>query len=213
MLLKLSAFSEVPWPDCVIKSSSPKLLSVRWYVNTACSISVTLELPYQGLVVKIPYSNVAIATTAETNFGIWADGQCVTGRSTWCHLCLDARGWWSKIPDRDCAGLSSNNKCTSIRQKFYWSDVIISLQTVKLGDWCFTARLAYVPHFDTTFPSSVNILCWVAHRDCAHNIPMGKCVDFASMAWNSWAHECICWEWYRPCLSFTIDMKWVSPEK
>ena len=51
-----------------LSSPSPALFLRCFYVNATCTISVTLKLPDQGLIVEIPNSNVAIAATAEANF-------------------------------------------------------------------------------------------------------------------------------------------------
>ena len=60
MLLELSSLPEVPGPDSVVQSSSPELGTVSRNINTAGSVSVSLELSDQGLVVKIPHGDVPV---------------------------------------------------------------------------------------------------------------------------------------------------------
>ena len=100
VLLELSSLPEVPGPDSVVQSSSPELGTVSRNINTAGSVSVSLELSDQGLVVKVPHCNVPVTETkfslaatkishhqydlpaaAETHFRVRADGQSVAGRS------------------------------------------------------------------------------------------------------------------------------------
>ena len=69
VLLELSSLPEVPGPDSVVQSSSPELGTVSRNINTAGSVSVSLELSDQGLVVEVPDCNVPVT---ETNLSLAA---------------------------------------------------------------------------------------------------------------------------------------------
>ena len=134
MLLELSSLPEVPGPDSVVQSSSPELGTISRNINTAGSVSVTLELSDQGLVVKVPHCNVPVTETkfslaatnishhqyhlpaaAETHFRVRADGQSVAGRGRARQLRLDPGLGGGRVPDRQGARLSSNYQSSSIR--------------------------------------------------------------------------------------------------
>lgn len=68
MLLKLTAFSEIPRSHCVVQTSGPQFCTISRNVDATCTVSVPLELPDQGLIMEIPNSNVTITATAEATF-------------------------------------------------------------------------------------------------------------------------------------------------
>jgi len=74
MLLELSSFSKVPGTDCVVQATCPQLGTIGRDVYTACPVCVTLELPHQGLVVKVPDSYVAVTAATEAHLGVRAHG-------------------------------------------------------------------------------------------------------------------------------------------
>ena len=58
-----------------------------------------LLLPDQGLVVKVPDDDVAVAAAGETDLVVRGDGQGVAGGSRRRQLRLDAWGGRDQIPD------------------------------------------------------------------------------------------------------------------
>ena len=109
MLLQLPTLPQVPRPDGVVKTTGPQLGPVRRDVDAAGSVRVALELPHQGLVVKIPHRDVPVAAAAEAHLAVRADGQRVAGGSGTGELSLDARGGGGEVPDGEGACLSSHN--------------------------------------------------------------------------------------------------------
>ena len=146
---------------------------------------MTLELSDQSLVVKIPDCNVAITAAAEADLGVGADGESIASWSCAGQLSLDARVGSSQVPDRQCAGFSSNHKSSSIRQQLDASDVVLPLKTVQLRDWLLVTRLGDVPHLDTSLASSVHVLGGVGHGHSADHLTMGQSVDLATLSWHS----------------------------
>lgn len=47
-------------PHCIIQTASPQFCTISRNVNTGSTISVTLELPHQRLIVKIPNRYVTV---------------------------------------------------------------------------------------------------------------------------------------------------------
>ena len=207
MLLELSSLPEVPGPHSVVQSSSPELGTVSRNINTAGSVSVTLELSDQGLVVEVPHCNVPVTETkfslagtkishhqydlpaaAETHFRVRADGQSVAGWSRTRQLRLDPGLRGGQVPDRQGARLSSNYQSSSIRQQLDGSDVVLSLQAVQLGHWLLCPGLSNVPDLDTSLATSVDVLGGVGHGDGAHHVTVGQRVDLPSVSGHTRAH-------------------------
>ena len=231
VLLELSSLPEVPGPDSVVQSSSPELGTVSRNINAAGPVCVALELSDQGLVVEVPHCNVPVTETkfslagtkishhqydlpaaAETHFRVRADGQSVAGWSRTRQLRLDPGLRGGQVPDRQGARLSSNYQSSSIRQQLDGSDVVVSGETVQLGQWGFRAWLADIPDLDTSLASSVDVLGGVGHGDSAHHITVGQRVDLPDSSWNARSYEGIRWKRNWPGLSISIDMERVRTE-
>lgn len=127
MLLQLTAFPQIPGPDRIVQSSSPKLRAFGRDIDARCTVSVTLELTHQFLVVQIPDGYVPVAAAAKADVRIGADGQCVTGRSGGGEFCFDARRRRVQVPDADRTGFSADDQRPVVRQEFTRPDVIVSL--------------------------------------------------------------------------------------
>lgn len=84
-------------------------------------------------------------------------------------------------------------------------------QTVQLGHRTFAARLAYVPDFDTAFATSVNMTCWVANGDGAHNFAVVQCVDLTGMTGNTGSDQGVRWKGHRLHLTICADVEGVGP--
>lgn len=70
MLLKLSAFSQIPGPNRVVQSTGPQSRAVRADVDARRTVCVSLELPHERVVVQIPDGDISVAATREANFGV-----------------------------------------------------------------------------------------------------------------------------------------------
>ena len=213
MLLELSSLPEVPGPDSVVQSSSPELGTISRNINTAGSVSVTLELSDQGLVVKVPHCNVPVTETkfslaatnishhqyhlpaaAETHFRVRADGQSVAGWSRTRQLRLDPGLRGGQVPDRQGARLSSNYQSSSIRQQLDRSDVVLPLQTVQLGHGLLSPGLSNVPDLDAAFATSVDILGGVGHGDSAHHLSVWQRVNLPTLPGDTRRGQSVLWE-------------------
>ena len=136
MLLELSSLPEVPGPDSVVQSSSPELGTISRNINTAGSVSVTLELSDQGLVVKVPHCNVPVTETkfslaatnishhqyhlpaaAETHFRVRADGKGIACWGTGCHFGFNSGLGGCQIPDGYGACFTTHNQGSTVREK------------------------------------------------------------------------------------------------
>ena len=95
---------------------------------------MSLELSDKGLVVEIPDRDVAVTAAAEADLGVGADGEGVAGRGRAGELRLDARVGGGQVPDGQCARLPSDNQRPTVRKQLDASDVVLSLETVQLGD-------------------------------------------------------------------------------
>ena len=162
---------------------------------------MTLELSDQSLVVKIPDCNVAITAAAEADLGVGADGESIASWSCAGQLSLDARVGSSQVPDRQCAGFSSNHKSSSIRQQLDASDVVLPLKTVQLRDWLLVTRLGDVPHLDTSLASSVHVLGGVGHGHSADHVSVRQAVDLPDVPGYAGTNESIRRKRNRPGLS------------
>ena len=212
MLLKLSSFPEIPRPDSVVQTSSPEFSSISRDINTAGTISVSLELSDKSLVVQIPDCNVSIAATTETHFRVGTDGQGVAGGGAAGQLRLDTRIGGGQVPDGQGARLSSNHQSSSIGKKFNAANVVISCQTIQLRHRSLAARLTDVPHLDTPLAPGVHILGGVGHGHGADHITMRQTVDLTNVPRYSRANQGIWGEGNRPGLSIRIDMERISSE-
>ena len=67
MLLKLTTFSQIPRTNSVVQSTRPQFAPICRNVDTTCSISVTLKLSHQSLIVEIPDGNITITAAAEAH--------------------------------------------------------------------------------------------------------------------------------------------------
>jgi hypothetical protein len=67
MLLKLTTFSQIPRTNSVVQSTRPQFTAVSRNIDTTCSISVTLKLSHQGLIMEIPDGNITITATTEAH--------------------------------------------------------------------------------------------------------------------------------------------------
>lgn len=81
MLVKLSALRQIPRANCVVEASSPQLETIVADVDAGGTVSVTLELSHQRLVVQVPHGNVTVGTAAEADLRVGRDGQCI---ASWC---------------------------------------------------------------------------------------------------------------------------------
>lgn len=80
-----------------------------------------------------------------------------------------------------------------------------------MGHRTFAARLAYVPDFDTAFATSVNMTCWVANGDGAHNFAVVQCVDLTGMTGNTGSDQGVRWKGHRLHLTICADVEGVGP--
>lgn len=92
--------------------------------------------------------------------------------------------------------------CQADKHKHFETD-----QTVELGHGALAARLADVPHFDTSFAASVDMACRCADGDGTHHLSMAESVDLTGMARDAWAQESIRREGHRLHLSICTHMK------
>lgn len=98
--------SEIPRADRVVQTTGPQFGAIGRDVNTTGAICVPLELSYQSLIVKVPDGNVSVTATAEAYFGVWADRQSVTRRSTWSQFCFNARSGLYNEEGKNLASLT-----------------------------------------------------------------------------------------------------------
>lgn len=68
-------------------------------------------------------------------------------------------------------------------------------QAIKLWHWALVSRVTYVPHLNTSLPSSVNVSGGVADGNRTHHLSMVQCVDLTGVARYPWAHQSIRGEW------------------
>ena len=79
VLFQLSTLPQIPRADRVVQSAGPQFRPVRRYVDARGAVRVALELSHQGLILKIPDGDAAVAAAAEANLRVRGDGQGVTG--------------------------------------------------------------------------------------------------------------------------------------
>ena len=108
MLLQLFTLAKIPGTDCIIQTSGPQLRTVGGYIDARGAVRVTLKLSDKCLILQVPYSDIAIAATAEADLRIGRDRQSVTRRCRRGQFSLDSRRGTCQIPNAQLAGLSAN---------------------------------------------------------------------------------------------------------
>jgi hypothetical protein len=62
VLLQLSALSKIPRSHGVIQTTGPEFCTIGTNIYARSAVSVSLELPHKRLILKIPDSDVSVAT-------------------------------------------------------------------------------------------------------------------------------------------------------
>jgi len=76
-----------------------------------------------------------------------------------------------------------------------------------LRDRTFTAWLADVPNFDTTFAAGINIFGRITDGDRTNDLSMAKSINLPGVSRYTRPDQSVRWKWHRLDLTVSADVK------